>query len=301
MTKNKIIPTPTKKKIIKVVVKRRGKWYNKSTGRYVSESTAKRYNSYFKRNPEGTIHEAWGGTKYKKYRIDPDTGKKEIFPVAEQKKLIRNLWYKQDQFVKTKNRKGKEVLYSPFSDTFLTEKEKNIIKKLDYTMLNGKVEIHLHRLTKDENSIYHLIIYNADRTIKTELDFDSFMSFIYGKFLPRLRTELYKIKKYHTISPDNIIFGQMEVHYYTSNDYISTGKTFGGLTAHYRFNKQGIDITLNEMIEAFDWFMDYFLRSSYLTIIFDKITIYIKSWSTPENIKYAQYRYGIKGLRNGKF
>jgi len=291
--------TLTKKKITRVVTKRKGKWYNTITNRYVSKSTAKRYNSYFKRNPKGTIHEAWGGTKYKKYRIDPETGKKEIFPVSEQKKLIRNLWYKQDQFVKKKDKSGKDVLYSPFSDTFLTVNEKKIIKKLDYTFLNGKVEVHLHRLSKDDNSVFHIITYHANSVIKTELDFDRFMNFIYGKFIPRLRTELFKIKKYHTLSIDNIIFGQMDVHFYTSGDYVSTGKTFGGLTAHYRFNKQGIDITLNEMIEAFDYFMDYFLKSSYLTIIFDRITIYIKAWSTEENVKYARYRYGIKGLKNG--
>lgn len=282
-----------------VVIRKNNKWYNTITKRYVAKSTAKRYNSYFERNPKGTIHEAWGGTKYQKYRTDPETGKKELFPVAEQKKLIRNLWYQQDQFVRTKDKRGNEVLYSPFSDTFLTENEKKIIKKLDYTFLNGKVEVHLHRLSKDENSVYHIIIYNADQVIKTEIDFDSFMNFIYTKFIPRLRTELYKIKKYHTISPDNIIFGQMNVNFYTHNDYIPTGKTFGGLTAHYRFNKQGIDVTLNEMMEAFDYYMNYFLKSSYLTLIFDKITIYIKAWSTPENIKYAQYRYGIKGLKNG--
>lgn len=282
------------------VIIRNGKYYNTITKRdNLAESTAKRYNSFFERNPKGTIHEAWGGTKYKKYRVDPDTGKKEIFPVAEQKKLIRNLWYKQDQFVKTKDKTGKDVLYSPFSDTFLTEKEKKIVKKLDYTFLNGKVEVHLHRLTKDGNNVFHIITYKPERVIKTEIDFDSFMNFIYGKFIPRLRTELFKIKKYHTISQDNIIFGQMNVNFYTSNDYIPTGKTFGGLTAHYRFNKQGIDITLNEMIEAFDYYLNYFLKSSYLTLIFDKVTIYIKAWSDKENIKYAQYRYGIKGLKNG--
>ena len=279
-----------------VVIIRNGKYYNTISKRdNLAESTAKRYNSFFKRNPDKTIHEAWGGTKYKKYRVDPDTGKKEIFPVSEQKKLIRNLWYRQDQFVKTKNKEGKEVLYSPFSDTFLTEKEKKVIKKLDYTFLNGKVEVHLHRLSKDEKSVYHIITYRPNKEIKHEFEYLNYMEYIYKKLIPRLRIELNKIRKYHTISIGNNIFGQFQVHFYAHNDYIPMGWTFGRTD----FDKKGIELTLKEMLEGFDYYYDRFLNSNYHNVIFENITIYIQAWSDKENIKYAQYRYGVKGLRNG--
>lgn len=271
--------------VIKLKKPIKGKWYlNTISGKPVSESTAKRYNSYFRRNPEGTLSRAYGGYKFK-----PDV------KVSQQKEWVRKLWYNQEQLILTKNKKGKQVEYSPFTDRVLTEKERNILKKLDYSVLNGQIEIHLHRLTKDGKAIYHILKYKPEKEIRSELDFDGYVNYIITEVIPAFRRELNKIKKYHKIDNTNQIYGQFDVCLYSDNDYIPTGKTFGG----FLFNQEGIDRTLDEMLETFDHYLRKFLNYNYHYIVFNEISIYIRAWSTERNIKMARYRLGVTGFKNG--
>lgn len=277
-----------------VVIRKDKKWFNTITGRYVAESTAKRYNSYFKRNPEGSIVRAWGGYKYKKHYIDPKTGKKEKAMIKHQKDWARKMWQQQEQLITTRDIKGKKVEYSPFTDRLLTQREAKIIKKLDYSVLNGQIWIHLHRLTKDGQSVYHIIKYRPQKEIRSELEFDGYVNYVISEVIPVLRRELNKIKKYHKIDNTNQIYGQFDVCLYSDNDYIPTGKTFG----RFEFNQEGIDRTLDEMIELFGYYFRKFINYNYHYIVFNEISIYIRAWSTVRNIKFAQYRYGVSGLKN---
>lgn len=284
-------PTATKNK---VVVRVNKKFFNTITGKYVSKSTAKRYNSYFKRNPDGSLVRAYGEYKYKKYYIDPKTGKKEKAMIKHQKDWARKLWRQQDQLITTKDIKGKAIEYSPFADRILTPRESKIIRRLDYSVLDGKIWIHLHRLTKDGMSVYHIIKYRPQKEIKNELDFDGYVNYVISTVIPVLRRELNKIKKYHKIDNTNQIYGQFDVCLYSDTDYIPTGKTFG----RFDFNQEGITRTLDEMIGLFDYYFRKFINYNYHYIVFNEISIYIRAWSTPRNIKFAQYRYGVSGLRN---
>ncbi|GAH29296.1 unnamed protein product, partial [marine sediment metagenome] len=51
--------------------------------------------------PEGSIHRAWGGTRFQRYRYDPKTKKQEYLELHNQPRVIQNLWNKQHQYIKT--------------------------------------------------------------------------------------------------------------------------------------------------------------------------------------------------------
>lgn len=281
--------TPTKPKIKDVCVKRKGKWINTLTKKEISESYAKRLNSYFRKNPEGNLSRAWGGSAYKE--------KKHI---SEQGKQIYKLWYKTKQHIKTKNRKGQIVYYAPFT---YEEIEKTTAKKLegfDYKFMEGKGFVHLYRITKDGMRVYHIIKWNIDEYIKHEWEFDSFMDNTLTFNIPALRHELYQILKKHRMSKNKYdvhLFGHIGATLHSQIDYYPMGQTFGQTL----YDSKGINFCLDGMVNMFKKYFNKILLNNYRDIRFVNVFfyVYIEERISPKAVALAKYRKGVMGMKNG--
>lgn len=279
--------TLTQSNIKNIVIKRKGKWYNPLTKRYVSESTARRYNSYFKRNPEGNITRAWGGYKYQK-----------DVKVAKQGIRIKKLWRKNIQTVTTKNIKGEKVEYSPFEDKIVEKEMHKILKKLDYRICNNKIHVHLYRISRDGKKIFHIVRWDIDRSIKSELAYRDFINFVVTSIIPCLRHEFFKIKNKHKIGSMATILAHSDVNLYSDIDYFNASKVFGMLI----FNNDGINRIVKEILDILEMYYRKLEINTYHNIYFNNIAFYIDSFTSqayPKAVQIAKYRIGVLGIENG--
>jgi len=170
-----------------VVVKRDGKFYNKITGNYVTESTAKRLNSYFKRNPDKTLYQAYGKSIYKKEK-----------KWVSQPKTIKDVYKKKTQVIKSKKKTGKPIYFSPILDKKVTIKEYDLIKTYDYKV--GKFHIQLFRLTVDRGRIYHIITYPVNTVLETNHDIESLFSSLKYTFIKEASRLILRVNRNNPLS-----------------------------------------------------------------------------------------------------
>jgi len=262
------------------VVKKGNRWFNTLTKKYVSESYAKRINNYFIRNPSGTLVEATGHGKY-----DRDV------PLSEHSKTVRKLAYgKGNQIIKTKDKTGKTVYYSPMQDEVLTKKELQKLKKLDYKICNG-VQVELYRLTRDRQNLYHILRWEPYVKLVNSWSVDMWEPKSWKTFQCILK-EANRIAKKHGLGNMQTIYIHVSSYFYSDIDGWESGKFLGNVLP----NKSGDRILLKEWKEFLEWNKQKLDSNAYHNILVQKVTFYIWNWKhmASEQAKHiAQYRIGV--------
>jgi len=182
------------------VIKKNKKWFNTITNKYVSESYAKRLNSYFKRNPKATLFRAGGHGKVHKKKA-----------LTEQSRYIRELAYRRNvQLVKTKTAKGKTIYIAPFHDEKITELPIKI-DKLDYDLIRKKVNVELYRMTRDRKGIYHIITWHVHKQFNESIALESW--FVQNEIIyEKIEKEMKKIirKATQTIKVSDLVLNSQK-------------------------------------------------------------------------------------------
>lgn len=267
-----------------IVVKRKGKWINTITGRTVSKSTAKRYNSYFKRKPKGHLAGAYGGYKYSK-----------DIPLDKLSKKTRKLFYKDTQVVKTKDVKGKTVHYSPMLKTILPPDVVESLENLDYTICDGKVIVKLFRLTRDNKHICHVFRWKINKSWHSAFSLENW---IYSQAIPLMNcilNEVYEVAKKYPVAKLQAMYGHIELGYYSDIDSYPSSFTFamGNRPETKRgireFGKEFSDILVKAL---------YKLESdAYRNFYIQNVTVYIYGGSIAGRTDLiARYRKGVLGV-----
>lgn len=281
-----------KQKLKLPVVKKNGKWFNTITKKYVSESYAKRLNSFFKRNPEASLFRAGGHGKIHKKKA-----------LTEQSRYIRELAYKRDiQLIRTKTRKGKIVYLAPFHDEKITRLPEKI-DKLDYWLLKNKVRVELYRMTRDRNGIYHIITWNIHKQFNEALALESWLiqkMDIYDK----IEKEIKSIIKKYPFSKSTQVFGDIGFYVYSENAFSKDSNNNKGIGFGFKFPKIDpkayIDMRSN-FIDRFDHFSSKLDSNAYMIFALTKITFYV--YDVKANVdkigqNLAKYRIGIIRIRD---
>lgn len=284
--------TSTKRKITNIVVKRKGKWINTITGRTVSESTAKRYNSYFRRNPKGFLSSAYGGYKYHK-----------DIPLDKLSKKTRKLFYKDTQAIKTKDIKGKTVYYSPMLRTLVPTDVVKILDELDYTICDGKVIVKLFRLTRDNKHICHVFRWKVKKSWTSAFSLENW---IYSQGIPIMNcilNEVYGVAKKYPVAKLQGMYGHIELGYYSDIDSFPKSFTFGMENGAWNRpeTQRGIRKFGNRFHDVLDKSLYKLESDAYRNFYIQNITIYIYGGSIAGKTDLiARYRKGVLGVMTTK-
>ena len=277
-------PKTKQSKIKLPVIRKKYGWFNTITNRYVTETYAKRINSYFLKYPESTLHESTGHGKY-------DTKKS----LTEHSKQIREMaWGKGTQLVKTKTFKGKTVYFSPFLKEIASDEFLKQLKNLDYKICGGKCQVELYRLTRDKRSIYHILSWNVGQRL-TSANSVSFWTpkawYMYNCMIKEVK----KIYKKHKFSKHTVLYGHISCYFYSDLDGWEQGKTFG-----FNFlTNSGYKNMKNDFEKILNWYKDKLEIDAYHNIMVQKISFYlydITKSATKNQIQIAKYRLGVNRI-----
>jgi len=272
------------KKITNVVIKRKGKWFNTLSGKYVKESTAKRYNRYFKKYPKGHLAGAYGGYKYAK-----------DIPLDKLSKKTKKLFYSDTQVVKTKDKKGKVIYYSPMLKSIIPSNVVEMLDELDYTICDGKCIVKLFRLTRDNKHICHVFRWKVRKSWNNAFSLENW---IYSYAVPTMNcilNEVYKVVNKYPVAKLQAMYGHIELGYYSDIDSFPSSFTFAmgnrpetkrGISS---FGKEFTDILLRSL---------YKLESdAYRNFYIQNVTIYIYGGNITGKTDFiAKYRKGVLGV-----
>lgn len=276
--------TLTKKKIKNIVIKRKGKWLNTLTGKIVKESTARRYNSYFRRNPEGHLADAYGGYKYKR-----------DIPLEKLSKKTRKLFYSDTQAVKTKDIKGKTVYYSPMLKSFLPSDVVKILGELDYTICDNKCIVKLFRLTRDNKHICHVFRWRINKNWTNAFSLENW---IYSQAVPMMNcilNEVYNIAKKYPVARLQAMYGHIELGYYSDIDSYPASFTFA--MGNRPETKRGISEFGKEFTDILVKALYKLESDAYRNFYIQNVTIYIYGGSIAGKTDIiAKYRKGVLGV-----
>lgn len=271
----------TFKKLKLPVIKKEGKWYNKLTKKYVTEKYAKRINNFFKKNPESTLHEATGHGKYDR-----------SISLSEHSIEVQKLAYGiGSQVIRTKDRKGKKVFYSPIYDKILEKSEIDMLKYLDYRICNKKAFVELYRLTRDKVNIYHIVTLNVNKRLPSALAVDFWMPEIYSEY-NCITKELKKIYKKYKFSKMTSMYAHISCYFVSKFDTWKKGKTFGFVIP----NNKGFRIMKENFDDILDFYKNKLEIDAYHDIIVEKISFYIYDYysdASDRARRIASYRIGV--------
>jgi hypothetical protein len=195
------------------------------------------------------------------------------------------------QLIKTVNKKGKTVYFSPVHKQIMDETDIKKLKKLDYKICSKNAFVELYRLTRDRNSIYHIITWKPNLTFKNPM----MIEFKYPELIEMYRCierEAKKLRKHYPISKNDIIYFHVSTYFYTKIDGWRKGKT----SKMYLANKKGFDLLKDDFKEIFDWYKAKLERDAYYNIHIDTFTIYINNferYSYEKSKLIAKYRIGV--------
>lgn len=280
------------KKLKLPVVKKKGKWFNTITNKFVSESYAKRLNSYFIRNPDASLFRAGGHGKLHKKKA-----------LTEQSRYIRELAYRRDiQLIKTKTRGGKTVYIAPFHDETLTRLPDKI-DELDYWLLKNKVRVELYRMTRDRNGIYHIITWDVGRRFNESLSLESWLIQAMDVY-DKIEKEMKSISKKYPFSRSTQIFGDIGYYVYGGNVFSKDDNPNKGIGFGFKFPKidrrSYMDMKSN-FVDRIEHFSSKLDSNAYMIFALTKITFYI--YDIKVNVdkigqNLARYRIGIIRMKD---
>jgi len=256
------------------VIEKNGKFYNRLTKNYVNETTAKRLNSFFRKNPNATMYEAYGRPRY-----DPSK------PWDQQAKTVKQIYKKRTQLVKTQTRKGKPIYFSPIQKKTVTQATYKRIRSFDYR--KGSFRINLYRLTVDKGRVYHIITYPLQWSFKDHSDIDAHFDWLIRNWMQPAKQIISDIERKHPLS-------KVDVMHITFKHGIfsETMSSPGGVTVMEQLSpKTGLRFLQTELVRARTIY--HTLLNNYRTIRVQNVKIYIYSFSTQKTKAIAESRMGI--------
>lgn len=281
-TKKKTI---NNKKSNNPIIRKNGKWYNSITKRYVTESYAKRINSYFKQNPEATLVQAQGHGEYKR--------EKSLRQHSE--KVKRLMYSSKTQLIKTRDKKGKNVYYSPVSDETLKEKQAKKFMDLNYYCCKRLARVNLYRLTRDRSTIHHVIRYKPNMSFRVSFQLEqfipSFMS-VYDCMIKEAR----KIHKKHPLGEDVLIYYRLGFTLFSKIDYYNQGRTSFVV---YVDDNTHVNELREHLLESLQWMIDKLERNAYVGVHIESFQIHLvvhKGRANETAKEISKYRLGVDGL-----
>lgn len=273
-----------------VVIRKNKKWYNTITKRYVAESTAKRYNSYFRRNPKGLIVHAWGGYKYDRN-----------IPLDKLSKKTVKMFYSDTQIVKTKDKKGKTVHYSPITKTEVPKEVTVKLEKLDYKICDGKVQVKLYRLSRDNRQIYHVFRWNVNKHWFNVYGLEDWIANYGIPIMNCILNDVHKVSKKYMIGKFQTMYGHFEQGYYSDIDTRPASFVFGakeGLMPHRANGIREFGSLYKSRLKRATYKLE---SDAYRNYYIETITIFIWSGAIKGvNDIIAKYRKGVLGVMGKK-
>lgn len=265
------------------VIKKKDKWFNTLTDKYVSESYAKRVNNYFKKYPKGTLYKARGKGKYDKTKILSGHSQ-EVISLARKR---------GSQIVKTKTKEGKVVYYSPFQKEVLSEIMKKELEKIDleYWVCGQRAFVELFRLTRERDNIYHMITWNVNQRLSSPTQAEYFKYNAMRTF-NCIKRELCRLAKKYSFSSTTILYGHISSYFYSDFDGWEKGTTFGFVIP----NQSGFRMMTSDFTAILDWYIDKLEIDAYHNVVIQKITFYLFDSvrrSKKLFVDIAKYRIGI--------
>jgi hypothetical protein len=272
------------RRVHRVVIKKGNRYYNKITGKYTTKSTANKLNKYFRIHPDGTLYEAHSQPRYKQHE-----------KWEKQSNKIVDLYKKSIQAVKTKDRFGNDVYYSPLLKKRITKEQMSEAMKYDY--MDGQFHISLYRMTADKGRVYHILRTNINRTFNID-DIDDFYRFqtrFKKTWIPEAMRLTRQIAVKYPLHAHQVMYIAFEHEYYLTN---YRQKETGAITVmQNRLPHRDINQMPSEIDRAFTMYAK--LISEYSILTLRVVNIYIYSFATPENRVMSEHRLGIF-KRNGK-
>lgn len=270
-----------KKKIKNPVIRKKGKWFNRITNRFVSESTAKRYNNFYKKNPKSPHSRAYGNYGF--------NSKKKY---SKQGLKLQRLIQKNNQIIKTRNRKGETVFYSPFEKKEVGKKDIDQIKELDYSLLSGAIKVRLYRLTKDGNNIYHVWSFPVKMNFQLPKQLEVWLNYEAVNIVKKIMDDVYKQSKLNSLGKNQNCYGYLDARYHSEIDSYKAGTTFG----FARPTREGLNLVQKEFKNIVLSRMRRLSTMSYHLVRFNSLNVYLWNHASQSNIKYGTYRKGVIGL-----
>ena len=267
-----------------VVIRKQKKWFNTITNRYVAESTAKRYNSYFKRNPDALLYQAYGDYKYSK----------EI-PLDKLSKKTVKLFYSDDQVIKTKNIKGKTIYFSPIKKSEVTKRIFIKLGKLDYNICDNRVKVKLYRLTRNNRNVCHVFRWDINKNWYSVFGFEEWIQNSGIPIMNCILNEVHKVANKFRLGKIQTMYGHIQCGYYSDIDSFPANRVFGmgfrpeKTTEIKEFAQEYKDILRKAL---------YKIESdAYRNFYIENITIYVYAYRIKGvNDQIAMHRMGVLGI-----
>jgi len=281
------IPLHYKERVSGIRVKRKHKsvacrskngYINRLTGRPISRKTAQRLNQFFKEHPNATLYEANKGAVYNKNKS-----------WAEQPEKLYKVYKRKNQMIKTKNKQGKDVYFSPLLDRKVNKSTMKKISKFDYD--DSGFSIHLYRITANKERIYHILSFPLKRTLEEHEDINRLYSKLVGSWSDNASRIIKDIAQRYPI-------GKRDVMRMAFNHLIFTtsygARDNGAVTcfAHTMIMNANIEAMMpDEILKVI--YKYHQLLNNYSRIFVKEVNITIFNFSNEKSKALAETRIGI--------
>lgn len=273
------------KQIKPFFVKRKGRFYNRETGKRVSDKYALRINKFLKTNPKKTLYEAQGKPLYKPEKA-----------YMEQSKGIEDIYRKRkNQVIKTKSSTGETVFINPLTNKKFKSDIVSRLKKLDFK--DGDFNVSLYRLTTKgdmiEKRIYHRL-FTTWGDIENGNQMESFKHIVGNELINELYDLSQKIESQYRIGKKDTHLLRINFNVaragYSQSDTVNYGYTY---SFHVIYNRNllinELWNMLNKMDAKFHAYLMYQNVRITLSIISRVSNAYPKSIALAEN-RLSLYR-----------
>lgn len=267
-----------KRKHRPVVYKHGKKYVNRLTGKPVSKTTANRLNRFFDNHPGATLYEAQKGVVY-----DPNK------PWEEQSERLYKVYHRENQLIKTKDRFGNDVYFSPLLNKRISKQKVKKLETFDFEE-NG-FTIHLYRVTSTKRRVYHIIKYPLKYTLEEHEDIVRLERRLLGTWKDDATKTIKDIAcRYPLGKRDAMKMDFSHLYYHTGYEFKDNGEitVFGGTDP--KRNNVGAMMP-NEIHKAM--LLYHNLLQNYYRIFVKEVIIYIFNFADEKNMALAESRIGI--------
>lgn len=271
-----------------VVIRKNKKWFNTITNRYVADSTAKRYNAYFREYPKAMLFQAYGDYKYHR-----------DIPLDKLSKKTVKLFYSDTQVVRTKDKKGKTIYYSPITKTEVPKEVTLKMEKLklDYKICDNRVQVKLYRLSRDNRQIYHVFRWSVNKHWYSVFGLEDWIANYGISIMNCILNEIHKVSKKYMIGKFQTMYGHFEQGYYTDIDTRPASFVFGaneGLMPHRANDIRDFGKLYKSRLKKAVYKLE---SDAYRNYYIETITLFIWSGAVKGvNDNIAKYRKGVLGV-----
>jgi hypothetical protein len=266
-----------------VVIRKKGKYFNRITGKYVSLNTAKRLNSFFRKHPNATMYEASGRPVYDKDK-----------PWIEQSDRLHNMFKKKKtQVIKSKTKSGKEVYFNPLLGKQVPKS--HVKKAMKYDYQDGQFYVQLYRMTATKDRVYHIITTNIFRTIEEHEDIDRLFDRLVKTWMHDAKKITSSIHYKYPLSKSDVMYISFD-HDILVTNYGQKDNGAFIVMKNRSPNARGMSDFQEQMNNT--RLKYHALLISYRLIMIKKVRIFIYSFANEGNRALSELRLGVYN-RNG--